>query len=59
MAKSKLLKAGVKKLASLGKKTKPYAKFKGKQAELAKRRAKIMGERMPTKAPKKQDLSLE
>ena len=53
MAKGKLLKAGVKKLAGYGKKTKPYAKFKSKQAELAKRKAKIMGEPMPTKAAKK------
>jgi uncharacterized protein with ATP-grasp and redox domains len=53
MAKGKLLKAGVKKLASFGKKTKPYAKFKSKQAEIAKRKAKLMGEPMPTKAAKK------
>ena len=51
MAKKQLLKAGVKKLAGFGKKTKPYAKFKSKQAELAKRKAKIMGEPMPTKKP--------
>jgi len=53
MAKKQLLKAGVKKLANFGKKTKPYAKFKGKQAEIAKRKAKLMGEPMPAKAAKK------
>ena len=53
MAKGKLIKAGVKKVTGIGKKVKPYAKFKGKQAEIAKRKAKLMGERMPTKAAKK------
>ena len=62
MAKGKLIKAGVKKVAGIakkpksvtgiGKKVKPYAKFKSKQAEIAKSKAKLMGERMPTKAKK-------
>ena len=53
MAKGKLIKAGVKKVTGIGKKVKPYAKFKGKQAEIAKRKAKLMGDRTPTKAAKK------
>ena len=63
MAKGKLIKAGVKKIAGIakkpksvtgiGKKVKPYAKFKGKQAEIAKRKAVLRGDRAPTKAAKK------
>ena len=41
-----------KSVTGIGKKVKPYAKFKSKQAEIAKRKAKLMGERMPTKAKK-------
>ena len=55
MVKRAIIKAGAKLLKKAKPKgmlkVKPYAKFKGKQAEIAKRRAKIMGEPMPTKKP--------
>tara|TARA_Y100000356_G_scaffold99348_1_gene84710 strand:- start:25 stop:366 length:342 start_codon:yes stop_codon:yes gene_type:complete len=57
MVKKSVIKAGAKLLKKAKPKgmlkVKPYAKFKSEQAKLAKRKAKIMGEPMPTKAAKK------